>query len=205
MPTDASAGVVEMLRLFTNPGDRVVINPPVYSPFFDWLQEARTELQSVPLGDRQLDLPALDRAFATKPAAYVLCNPHNPVGRVHTYEELAAVVERATRHGVPVISDEIHAPLALPGATYTPFLTVPGAGQIGVSVVSPSKAFNLAASSAPPSSPRRRGCGTWWPSCLVTSAGAAGTSPSSPRSPPTTRATIGWTGCWPPSTTAARC
>jgi cysteine-S-conjugate beta-lyase len=133
-----------MLRLFTNPGDRVVINPPVYSPFFDWLQEARTELQAVPLGDGRLDLPALDRAFATKPAAYVLCNPHNPVGRVHTYEDLAAVVELATRHGVPVISDEIHAPLALPGATYTPFLTVPGAGQIGVSVVSPSKAFNLA-------------------------------------------------------------
>jgi len=142
--TDVSVGVVEMLRLFTNPGDRVVINPPVYSPFFDWLQEARTELQAVPLGDGRLDLPALDRTFATKPAAYVLCNPHNPVGRVHTYEELAAVVELAARHGVPVISDEIHAPLTLPGATHTPFLTVPGAGQIGVSVVSPSKAFNLA-------------------------------------------------------------
>jgi cystathionine beta-lyase len=142
--TDVDAGVVEMLRLFTNPGDRVVINPPVYSPFFDWLQESRTELQAVPLADGRLDLPALDRTFATKPAAYVLCNPHNPVGRAHTYEELAAVVELATRHGVPVISDEIHAPLALPGATCTPFLTVPGADQIGVSVVSASKAFNLA-------------------------------------------------------------
>jgi len=142
--TDVSAGVVEMLRLFTRPGDRVVINPPVYSPFFDWLQEARTELQAVPLQDGRLDLPALDRAFATKPAAYVLCNPHNPVGRVHSPEELAAVVDLAARHEVPVISDEIHAALVLPGATYTPFLTVPGAGEVGVSVVSTSKAFNLA-------------------------------------------------------------
>ena len=142
--TDVSAGVIEMLRLFTRPGERVVINPPVYSPFFDWLEEARTELHAVPLADGRLDLPALDRAFATKPAAFVLCNPHNPVGRVHTPEELAAVVELATKHGVPVVSDEIHAPLVLPGATYTPFLTVPGAGEIGVSVVSTSKAFNLA-------------------------------------------------------------
>ena len=142
--TDVSAGVVEMLRLFTAPGDRVVINPPVYSPFFDWLAEARTTLQAVPLADGRLDLPALDRAFATKPAAFVLCNPQNPVGRVHTPEELAAVVELATRHEVPVISDEIHAPLVLPGATFTPFQTVPGAAEIGVSVVSASKAFNLA-------------------------------------------------------------
>ena len=142
--TDVSAGVVEMLRLFTAPGDRVVINPPVYSPFFDWLAEARTTLQAVPLADGRLDLPALDRAFATKPAAFVLCNPQNPVGRVHTPDELAAVVDLATRHEVPVISDEIHAPLVLPGATFTPFLTVPGAAEIGVSVVSASKAFNLA-------------------------------------------------------------
>jgi cystathionine beta-lyase len=148
--TDVSAAVVEMLRLLTKPGDRVVINTPVYPPFFDWLEEARTELHDVPLAHTEedgwrLDLPALDRAFATKPGAFVLCNPQNPVGRVHSPEELAAVVELATRHQVPVISDEIHAPLALPGATFTPFLTVPGAAEIGVSVVSASKAFNLAA------------------------------------------------------------
>jgi cystathionine beta-lyase len=144
--TDVSTGVVEMLRLFTKPGDRVVINTPVYPPFFDWLDEARTELHAVPLKDGwRLDLPALDQAFATKAAAFVLCNPHNPVGRVHTPEDLAAVVALATKHGVPVISDEIHAPLALPGATFTPFLSVPGAAEIGASVMSGSKAFNLAA------------------------------------------------------------
>jgi cystathionine beta-lyase len=143
--TDVSTGVVEMLRLFTRPGDRVVINTPVYPPFFDWLDEARAERHDVPLWAGRLDLPALDRAFATKPAAFVLCNPHNPVGRVHTPDELAVVVDLATRHGVPVISDEIHAPLVLPGATFTPFLSVPGAAEIGVSVMSGSKAFNLAA------------------------------------------------------------
>jgi cystathionine beta-lyase len=143
--TDVSTGVVEMLRLFTGPGDRAVINTPVYPPFFDWLDEARTVSREVPLHDGQLDRPAMERAFASRPAAFVLCNPQNPVGRVHTPDELAFVVELATRHGVPVISDEIHAPLVLPGATFTPFLSVPGAAEIGVSVMSASKAFNLAA------------------------------------------------------------
>jgi cysteine-S-conjugate beta-lyase len=95
-------------------------------------------------GAWRLDLDALADAFATGPSAYVLCNPHNPVGRVHTADELAAVVRLAHEHGVTVVSDEIHAPLVLPGSTFTPFLTVAGAAAIGVSLVSASKAWNLA-------------------------------------------------------------
>ncbi|GAA0465817.1 cystathionine beta-lyase [Paractinoplanes deccanensis] len=146
--TDVGVGVVELLRALTRPGDPVVISPPVYSPFFDWVPETRGRIVEVPLtrddSGYRLDLAALEAAFATHPAAYVLCNPHNPVGRVHTAGELAELVRLARLYRVPVISDEIHAPLTLPGAVFTPLLTVPGAAEVAVSVVSASKAFNLA-------------------------------------------------------------
>jgi cystathionine beta-lyase len=145
---DVGVGVVELLRALTRPGERVVINPPVYPPFFSWVAEAGRELVEAPLRHGpegwRLDLAALERAFAGGAAVYVLCNPHNPVGRVHERGELRAVVELAARHGVTVVSDEIHGPLVLPGAHFTPLLTVPGADRVAVAVVSASKAWNLA-------------------------------------------------------------
>jgi cystathionine beta-lyase len=143
--TDVGVGVVELLRMLTRPADAVVISPPVYPPFFDWAPEAGAQLREVPLTtDYRLDLPALETAFAAHPAVYVLCNPQNPVGRVHTHDELAALVRLARLYGVTIISDEIHAPLVLPGAQFTPLLSVPGAAQVAVSLISASKAFNLA-------------------------------------------------------------
>lgn len=143
--TDVGVGVVELLRMLTRPADAVVISPPVYPPFFQWPVEAGAQLREVPLtADFRLDLPALEAAFAAHPAVYVLCNPHNPVGRVHTHDELAALVRLARLYGVTIVSDEIHAPLVLPGAEFTPLLSIPGAAQVAVSVVSASKAFNLA-------------------------------------------------------------
>ncbi len=147
--TDVGVGVVELLRVLTRPGDAVVISPPVYPPFFDWVTEAGARLLEVPLAcdataGWHLDLAALEAAFATHPAAYVLCNPHNPVGRVHTADELAALVRLAQIYRVAIISDEIHGPLVLPGATFIPLLTLPGAAEVAVSVLSASKAWNLA-------------------------------------------------------------
>ena len=146
--TDVGVGVVELLRVLIRPGDAVVISPPVYPPFFDWVPEAGARLLEVPLAcgpaGWRLDLAALETAFATHPAAYVLCNPHNPVGRVHTADELAALVRLARIYQVAIVSDEIHGPLVLPGATFTPLLTVPGAADVAVSVLSASKAWNLA-------------------------------------------------------------
>lgn len=149
LATDVGVACVEMLRVLCRPGDRVLINPPVYPPFFHWLEESQTELVTADLrqddgGRWCLDLDALADAFASRPAVYVLCNPHNPVGRAHPPEELAEVVRLAHEYDVTVVSDEIHAPLVLPGAEFTPFLTVPGAAEIGVSLVSASKAWNLA-------------------------------------------------------------
>jgi cystathionine beta-lyase len=147
--TDVGVGVVELLRARVRPGDTVVMSPPVYPPFFDWLSEAGAHRLEVPLardkaGGWRLDLPGLEQAFATRPAAYVLCNPHNPVGRVHEKDELAELVSLAARYDVTIISDEIHGPLVLAGADFTPILTVPGAAEHAVAVVSASKAFNLA-------------------------------------------------------------
>jgi cystathionine beta-lyase len=143
--TDVGVGVVELLRMLCRPADAVVISPPVYPPFFDWPLEAGAQIREVPLtAEYRLDLPGLEAAFAAHPAAYVLCNPHNPVGRVHTPDELAALVRLARLYHVPIVSDEIHAPLVLPGARFTPLLTIPGAAQVAVSLVSASKAYNLA-------------------------------------------------------------
>lgn len=149
LATDVGVACVELLRALCRPGDRVVICPPVYPPFFHWVEEAECALVEAPLrhtddGSWRLDLDALSDAFALRPSVFVLCNPQNPVGRAHSREELAEVVRLAHDYDVTVVSDEIHGPLALPGATFTPFLSLPGAAEIGLSLASASKAWNLA-------------------------------------------------------------
>ncbi|MFI9286293.1 MalY/PatB family protein [Streptomyces werraensis] len=146
---DVMLGVVEMLRLVTGPGDPVVVNPPVYPPFYDFARHADRRVVEAPLGgDGRLDLDVLERAFRGAAggggrAAYLLCSPHNPTGTVHTAEELTAVAALAERHGVRVVADEIHAPLVSGGARFVPYLSVPG-GERGLSLMSASKAWNLA-------------------------------------------------------------
>ncbi|WP_231915995.1 MalY/PatB family protein [Microbacterium karelineae] len=146
---DVMMAVAELIRAVAQPGEKVVITSPVYPPFFDVHEESRTQAVDVPLvrGDAgwSLDLDGIDRAFADGAVAILLCNPHNPTGTAHSRETLAELARIAERRGAIVISDEIHAPLAMPGATFTPFLqAAPEAEQVGVSVQSASKAFNLA-------------------------------------------------------------
>jgi cystathionine beta-lyase len=146
--TDVGLGVVELLRVFTRPGDTVVISPPVYPPFLHWPHEAGLRKSEVPLVLRRdgyhLDLAGLEQAFARHPAAYILCNPQNPVGCVHSAAEIESVVDLARRYDVRLISDEIFGPLTFPEAAFTPLLSVRGAADVGVSVISASKAFNIA-------------------------------------------------------------
>ncbi|MET9174547.1 aminotransferase class I/II-fold pyridoxal phosphate-dependent enzyme [Streptomyces misionensis] len=145
---DVMLGVVEMLGLVTGPGDPVIVNPPVYPPFFTFVAHMDRRVVEAPLGaDLRLDLAALEEAFVRATAsggraAYLLCSPHNPTGTVHTAAELAAVAELAERHGVRVVADEIHAPLVAPGVTFVPYLSVPGADR-GLSLMSASKGWNL--------------------------------------------------------------
>jgi cystathionine beta-lyase len=147
---DVMTGVVEILGLVTDPGDAVVLVPPVYPPFAGFARHAGRRVLEAPLGaDQRLDLDALDRACATateggRRAALLLASPHNPTGTVHTTAELAAVADLAERHGVRVVVDEIHAPLTYAdGPSFTPYLSVPGAER-GFVVFSASKAWNLA-------------------------------------------------------------
>jgi cystathionine beta-lyase len=146
---DVMAGVDAILRLVTEPGDSVVINPPVYPPFFKHLTEARLRVAEVPLvrrdGRWELDFAGLEAAFAAGARGYLLASPHNPTGRVFSAEDLGRVASLAHRYGVIVLSDEIHAPLALAGTRHTPFVSVGAeAAECGVTLASSSKAFNIA-------------------------------------------------------------
>ncbi|MEJ8672403.1 MalY/PatB family protein [Streptomyces sp. MS1.AVA.1] len=146
---DVMLGVVEMLKLVTGPGDPVVVNSPVYPPFYMFVEHMDREVVEAPLGaDLRIDFDALDETFrrATtggRRAAFLLCSPHNPTGTVHTADELAAVAALADRHGVRVVADEIHAPVTAGGVDFVPYLRLPGA-ENGLSLMSASKAWNLA-------------------------------------------------------------
>jgi cystathionine beta-lyase len=145
---DVMLGAVELLRLVTGPGDAVVINPPVYPPFAAFVDHAERRLVNAPLReDGRLDLASLERAYADatstgRRAAHLLCHPHNPTGTLHTADELRAVGELASRYGVRVVADEIHAPLVVAdGSRFVPTTTqIPDA----IALHSASKAFNLA-------------------------------------------------------------
>ncbi|WP_419818477.1 MalY/PatB family protein [Glaciibacter flavus] len=147
---DVSMGIVEVLRQVIEPGDAVIITPPVYPPFFLLAPEAAGRIVEVPLlggidEGWRLDLDGIDAAFAAGARSMVLCNPHNPVGLCHSADDLRALAEIAAHHDVTIVSDEIHNALLMPGASFTPFLSVSDAArEHGVTVTSASKAFNIA-------------------------------------------------------------
>ena len=149
LATDVGVAGVEVLRLWTQPGDKVVINTPVYLNFFTWLKEAHCEAVDVPLvhhdNEWTLDLAGLEDAFAAGAKVYILCHPHNPVGHIFTLDELEKIADLAKKYRVLVISDEIHAPLIFNDAKFVPYLNVSDAArETGVCITSASKAWNLA-------------------------------------------------------------
>ncbi|MCC5948811.1 MAG: pyridoxal phosphate-dependent aminotransferase [Nitriliruptoraceae bacterium] len=146
---DVMLGIVEVLRLVTRPGDVVVVNAPVYPPFHAFVTHDGRRILEAPLDPRgRLDPAALRTAFdaarrTSGRVAYLLCNPHNPTGVVHTARELAEVAALAREFDVRVVADEIHAPLVLAGARFTPYLSVADT-EDAFAVTSASKAWNLA-------------------------------------------------------------
>jgi cysteine-S-conjugate beta-lyase len=145
---DVMLGVVEMLNLVTAPGDAVIVNSPVYTPFYDFCAFNGRKVIEAPLGPgHRIDFAALAEACELalgrgRRAAYLLCSPHNPTGTVHSAAELARVARVAASYGVRVIADEAHAPLCDPDTAFTPYLTVPG-GENGLALTSAAKAWNL--------------------------------------------------------------
>ena len=145
---DVMVGVTELLRLAANPGAGVVVNTPVYPPFFSHIVAAGRRVVEAPLAagtdGYQLDLDALERAFAGGARVYLLCNPHNPTGRVFSRAELARVADLCDRYHVLVLADEIHSPLVLPGSQHVSYLSLGApATKRGIALVSASKAWNI--------------------------------------------------------------
>jgi len=144
---DVTAGVRLALDVLSEPGP-MVMPVPAYAPQLAIAQitgRERADLVVDPDADRaEIDLDRLDALFAEGARTLLLTQPHNPWGRVFTREELEGVRDVVVRHGARVISDEIHAPLALPGAEHVPYLSIEGTEDHAVAVVATSKAFNTA-------------------------------------------------------------
>jgi cystathionine beta-lyase len=143
-------GVAEVVQAVTPPGSGVVINPPVYPPFFYRLRFAERRVVAAPLrrgdgGRYDLDLDALEAALAAEDVrAYLLCSPHNPAGRVWSRDQLMAVADLCQRHAAVLLIDEIHAPLVLAGAEHVPFLSLDHEmTERAVAFTSASKAWNI--------------------------------------------------------------
>lgn len=142
---DVMNGILAVLSITTSPGDQVVINPPIYPPFRQVITGYDRQILEVPLTVAgRLDLVATETALARRPAAYLLCSPHNPNGTVHTAEELTAVAGWCAEYGVQLVVDEIHARIIDPGVRFVSVLSMPG-GEKAVVVTSAGKAWNLAA------------------------------------------------------------
>ena len=148
---DVMTGIAEVLLAITPENAGVVVNPPVYGPFFLRLGYLGRPVVEAPLrragdGSYDLDFDALDEALARPGVrAYLLCNPHNPLGRTWSRDQLLTVAGLCERHQVELLVDEIHAPLALEGAEHVPFASLdhPMAAR-AYTFNSASKGWNLA-------------------------------------------------------------
>lgn len=142
--------VSAVIKAMTVPGDKVIVQTPVYNCFFSSIRNNGCEIVSNPLrrtaDTYEMDFDALERCAADPRAkVMLLCNPHNPAGRVWTPDELTRLGNICLRNGVTVVADEIHCELVYQGFKYTPFASLSDAFlHRSVTCVSPSKAFNIA-------------------------------------------------------------
>ena len=200
---DVMTGLAEVVQALTPPGSGIVVNPPVYPPFRFRFGFYGRRLIDAPLargsdGRYALDPDAIEAALSEPDAAaYLLCSPHNPTGNVWSRADLAMVADACQRHGAALLVDEIHAPLALAGARFVPFLAIDHEltrAETTFTFTSATKGWNIAGLK----------CG------LAVAAGpgrhhAAGrsggrrcwraTSACSPRWPRSPRGCRGWTPC----------
>lgn len=137
--------------IFTKAGEGVIVQPPVFFDFYDILKENNRNLLPNPLilkeGRYSMDFDGLEKIAADPKAKMIyLCNPHNPVGRVWTKDELTMLGDICARHDVLVVSDEIHGDITFTGHNYTPFASLGAAyADNAITCLSPAKSFNIAA------------------------------------------------------------
>lgn len=152
--TDVGVAIVELLRIFTKPGDKVLFSSPIYQNFYTWMRETNVEMVDVPyLIDEQStdgtgfthDWSGIEAAYKNGIKVHLVCSPHNPLGKVYTREDLLRIVDLAKKHGVIVIADEIHAPLTYKEQPFIPFLSLgQSAADVGIAVSAASKGWNIA-------------------------------------------------------------
>jgi cystathionine beta-lyase len=145
---DVLTGIAGALDVFVAEGSPVVVPTPAYPPFFEIVGLGGRPVVPVPMtsvdGRFALDLDAIDAALRAGARTVLLCNPHNPTGRVFTTAELGELATVVDRHGARVVSDEVHAPLVYPGHRHVPYATVsPASAEHTVTVTSASKAWNI--------------------------------------------------------------
>lgn len=143
------------MRCLLSPGDKVIIQPPVYHPFREVTEACGFEVVNNPLKPvydengflktYEMDLEGLERLIDPRTKLLMLCNPHNPGGICFPKETLQRLADICTEHGITVISDEIHAEMLLGGKAHNPFASVSeNAAQCSISFLAPSKTFNIA-------------------------------------------------------------
>jgi cystathionine beta-lyase len=152
--TDVGVAVVELLRIFAKPGEKVLYSSPIYQNFYTWMRETRVEMTDAPLKQDPAsadgsgwshDWDAIEAAYKNGIVVHLLCSPHNPLGKVYTKEDLQRIVALAKEYNVTVISDEIHAPLVYKESSFIPFLSLgEDASMVGVTVTASSKGWNIA-------------------------------------------------------------
>ena len=152
--TDVGVAIVELIRIFMQPGEKILVNSPVYQNFYTWINETKVEKIDVPFMQNDsevdgsgwsIDWAGVEKAYKSGIKVHLLCNPHNPIGKVYSRSDLIKIAELAKENGIIVLSDEIHAPLNYGETQFTPFLSLGRtAEEVGVSITSASKGWNIA-------------------------------------------------------------
>lgn len=142
------SSLCQIYLAFTEPGDKIIVQTPVYNPFFDYARRLGRIAVENPLrwkdGRYEMDFEGLDRLYDKRVKLLVLCNPHNPAGIIWPEETLSRLAHWCAEHDILVVSDEIHADLSLYGRQHIPFCRVDEtAARIGIQLSSPTKAFNF--------------------------------------------------------------
>ncbi|BCB05434.1 MalY/PatB family protein [Bacillus sp. KH172YL63] len=148
-----SPGVVPALstiiQALTKPGDKVLVQSPVYTPFFNLVEDNGREIVNAQLDYREghysIDLQSFEEALKSGVKLFLLCNPHNPSGRVWTKEELTGMAELCRKYNVVIASDEIHSDLVYGNREHTPLASLHESYRdMNITCIAPSKTFNLA-------------------------------------------------------------
>ena len=141
-------GLSFSVQALTQPGDEIIVQPPVYYPFFHVIKNNHRIVVDNPIktvdGKFEMDFEDLERKITSKTKLFILCNPHNPGGRVWSFETLNRLADICAKHNITVVSDEIHADMVFEGHCHVPFATVSEvAAQISLTFMAPSKTFNM--------------------------------------------------------------